>query len=115
MGPLARRILHDYWYRLRVVDCMGGYHREEFHYFWGWLRGTLSPPIIFNVMVDAALHHWILLVAVCAGGKDVWGREVIYRDAFSYKNDVLVALTDPVWLQGSFDTLTTGYFDRVGI
>ena len=25
MGPLARRILCEYWYRLRMVDHVGGY------------------------------------------------------------------------------------------
>ena len=34
--------------------------------------------------------------------------------AFFYVDGGLVALTDPVWLQGSFDTLT-GVFDRLGL
>ena len=34
--------------------------------------------------------------------------------AFFYADDCLVALTDPFWLQGVFDTLT-GLFCRLGI
>ena len=48
------------------------------------------------------------------GGQDGWGREVPHRSTFLYPYDGLVAPTDPVWLQGLFDTLTR-FFDRVGL
>ena len=39
---------------------------------------------------------------------------MLHRYTFFYADDGLVAWTDPVWLQGPFDTLT-GLFDRVGL
>ena len=43
---------------------------------------------------------------VVSGGKDRWGREVIHCAAILYADYGLVASTEPVWLQVSFDTLT---------
>ena len=44
----------------------------------------------------------------------MWGREVRHLINFFYVGDGLVALTDPVWLQGAFDTLAW-LFGRVVI
>ena len=48
-----------------------------------------------------------------AVGQDGRGREVIHHPAFLYTYYGLVASTDPVWLQGEFDTIT-GLSDRDG-
>ena len=37
-----------------------------------------------------------------------------HRAAFLYADDGLVGLTEPVWLQGEFDTLYS-FFDRAGL
>ena len=42
------------------------------------------------------------------------GRDMKQYTAFFYKDDGLVALTDPVWLQGAFETMT-GLLYRVVI
>ena len=39
---------------------------------------------------------------------------MLHHANFFYTEDGLVVSTDPVWLQGAFDTLT-GLFDRAGI
>ena len=39
---------------------------------------------------------------------------MLHFTAFLYVDDGLVVLTDPVWLQGAFDTMTR-LFDGVGI
>ena len=71
-------------------------------------------PTIFNEMVDTVVRHWISLVAGGTGGQDGWGRAVLHCAAFFYMDDGLVASTDPVWLQGLFDTLERA-FNRVGL
>ena len=38
---------------------------------------------------------------------------MLHFTAFLYADDSLVALMDPIWLQGAFDTMIGG-FDRVG-
>ena len=66
------------------------------------------------MLVEAVARHWILLVAGGTGWKDMWVREVQQCANFVYVDYGLFVLTDPVWLQGAFDTLT-GLSDRVGL
>ena len=47
-------------------------------------------------------------------GQDRRVRELLHRTDFFYVDGGLVESTDPVWLQGAYDTLT-GFFNRVGI
>ena len=49
-----------------------------------------------------------------SGGQDRWGREVQNISNFFYADDGLVALTDPVCLQGTFNT-PDGLLDIVGL
>ena len=46
------------------------------------IQGDLLSPTIINVVVDAVVRNWILLVAGVAGGKDRWGRELLHYAAF---------------------------------
>ena len=106
MGLWARRTLWEYWYRLWMVDRVGGYYGAAFKDFWGVTQGYPPPPNNFNMVVDAVVRHWISLVAGGEGGKDGWGKEVQTCAAFFYSDDDLVASTDLVWMQGVFDNLT---------
>ena len=110
----GHRTLCAYWDRIRMIDRVCGHYRAELQGFWRVTQGNPLPPTIFNVVVDAVVHHWILLVARGAVGQDGWGREVLHCATFLYDDDSLVASTDPVWLQGAFDTLS-GLFNRVGL
>ena len=77
-------------------------------------QGDSLSPTIFNVVVDTVVCHLVFLGKGGTGGQDGWGSEVLHRAAFFYLVNVLVMSTDPVWMQGAFDTLT-GLFDRVGL
>ena len=97
-----------------MVAYVWGDYGAAFKGFRGLTQGDLLYPTIFNVVVDAVVCHWISLAEAGEGRQDGWVREVQHISAFFYANDRLVALTDPVWLQGAFDTLT-GLFKRVGL
>ena len=45
-----------------MVAHAGGYYEEEFQFFWGVTLGGPLSPTIFNVVVDAVVHHYVLLV-----------------------------------------------------
>ena len=64
--------------------------------------------------MDKVVIHWVSLVEGVTGGTYRWGRGVLYCTDFFYTDDIMVASTDPEWIQGVFNTLT-GLFDRVGL
>ena len=74
MVPQARHILREYWENFRVVDRAGGYYGVVFKSFRGVTQGELLSPTIFNVVVDAVVHHWVSLVEGGAGVQEGWGR-----------------------------------------
>ena len=114
MGPQAHHILQEYWDRLWMVDHSGGYYGLAFKGFWGVTQGDPLPTTLLNIVVEAVVRNLILLAELGSGEKDGWGREVRHCAGFFYAEYGLVALTDLVWMQGVFDTLTR-LFDRVGL
>ena len=63
VGVWSHRILCNYWDRMTMVDRAGGYYREAFKSFKEVTQwGSLSPTI-FNVIMDAVVFHWVLLMA----------------------------------------------------
>ena len=107
MVPQARRILREYWENLRRVARAGGYCGVVFKSYREVTQGEQLSHTIFNGVMDALVHHWILLVEVGAGGNCGWGREVIHCAVIFYVYYGLVTSAEPVWLQVSFDTLTS--------
>ena len=74
----------------------------------------LMSPTIFNVVVDAVVRHCVSLVVEGAEGPDGRGVEVLICTLLLYADDILIASTNPVWMQRAF-LILTGLFDRVGI
>ena len=70
--------------------------------------------IIFNVVVETVLRHWVSLVVEVEEGTYGWGMEVICRATFFYVVKGLIDSTKPKWLQGAFNTLT-GLLEKVGL
>ena len=74
MGPWARRVLHTYWDRIQMVACAGGCYGAALQGFQGVNQGDPLHPTILNLVVDAVVRHWILLVVGVVVRKDGWGR-----------------------------------------
>ena len=71
-------------------------------------------PTILNVVVDAVVCHWVLMVADLAEVPYGWGRKLLRCATLLYSYYGLLFSTDPDCLHGEFDTFT-GLFDRVGL
>ena len=80
--PQAHRILREYWNRLWMVACTGGYYGVAFKGFQGVTQGYPLYPTIFNVVVYAVVLHWASLAKERAGGKDGCRREGCHRGTF---------------------------------
>ena len=78
------------------------------------MQGDPLSPIIFNVVVDAVVPHWVYRVMEEAEARGETGREVRHQAALFYADNGIVASLDPAWLQSAFTALV-GLFDRVGL
>ena len=85
-----------------MVARMGGYYGEVFKGFGGVTQGDPLSPTIFNVVVDAVVQHWVLLMAGGIGEPDRWGRKVIHCTILFYVDNGLVASTEPECIQFFF-------------
>ena len=75
-------------------------------------QGDPLSPIIFNMVVDAVVRHWVTMMVEIV---DEWIghiKESRHQNALFYANDSMVTSLEPIWIQGAFITLV-GLFDRV--
>ena len=61
VGPQARRLLRAYWGEMTMVARAGGYYKEAFKGARGVTQGDPLSPIIFNVVVDVVVRHWVTM------------------------------------------------------
>ena len=66
------------------------------------------------MVVGVVVRHWVTGVIADAEARGGLGQEGRYQAALFYADDGMVALPDPRWLQGAFNTLV-GLFDRMGL
>ena len=92
----------------------GGYYWADFTGAQGVTQGYPLHPIFFNVVVDTVVRHWVMAMAEVAEERDEHGQEGRHQNALFYADNVIVASSDPQWLQGAFSTLVS-LFDRVGL
>ena len=114
VGSRVRRLLQTYWRCLTMVARAGGYYGTAFKVECGVTQGDPLSPIIFNVVVDVVVRHWVTGVIVDAEERGKLGKEGRHQADLFYKDNGMVASSDPRWIQGAFNTLV-GLFDRVGL
>ena len=70
--------------------------------------------MIFNMVVDAVICHWVTVVNLEEEGTGGLGMTIIDMAAYFYAEDGLVAPTQPERLNREFDVLTSLFY-RVGL
>ena len=96
-----------------MVVRVGVYYRAAFKEACGLTQGDPLSPTIFNVVVDATVRHWGVVMVEGVEERGDHGQDGRHQKALFYADDVMVASSDPQWLQGAFSNLV-GLFDRVG-
>ena len=69
MGSWANYILRKYWDRLQMVACAGGYYGRCLRVTGDVTQGDPLSPAVFDIVLDAVVCNWIMLVAGGARGK----------------------------------------------
>ena len=115
VGPRDIRLLQTYWVHLTIVNKDGGYPPLlPFKGYRGVIRGESLPPMIFNVLVESAISHWVMVVAAMEAGTEGLGDLVKDLAAYFYVDDGLIVLTQLERTKRDFDVLTD-LFKWVGL
>ena len=61
VGPKIRGLLEELWEKQEVVTRQNVYHGPKFRAARGTNQGGLASPILFNVVVDSVIGHWLYL------------------------------------------------------
>ena len=112
--PRTIRLLKTYWGRLTIVVRADGYFGVPFKVYRGVTQGDPLPPTISNVVVDAVIRYWVVVVAPTEDGTEALGLSIQNLAAYFYAKDFLVVLNQPDRLHWAFDVLV-GLFGWVGI
>ena len=56
-----------------MVDRVGGYFGLPFKGYHGVTKGYPLPPMIFNLVMDAVIYHWVTVVMVTKEVKEGLG------------------------------------------
>ena len=60
--PHTECLIHKYLEGLVMLSRAGHYYGAPFMGSMGFTQGNLIPPTIFNMVVDAFIHHWVTVV-----------------------------------------------------
>ena len=111
VGEKALRLIARFWRDAELVCRASGYYGRRFRARPGITQGGPLSPTIFNLMVDAIVREWAMVLQAEHG----MGLEDVRRLlACFYADDGLIVACDPADLQAAFNVLT-GLFDRVGL
>jgi hypothetical protein len=114
IGPRMLHLLRSYWTQQKVVAWQSGYYGKPFEVGCGVTQGDVISPTIFNIIVDAVLHHWYSVVSPDPTDTDALGTNILERLSLFFVDDGLIGSTDPQWLQDSFELLVD-LFEWVGL
>ena len=78
------------------------------------MQGDPLSTTIFNVVADAVVRHWFTVIVEVSYDRSRRRQEGRHQNSLFYADDIMVASSDPRWLQGVFGTLA-GLFDRLGL
>ena len=109
VGPRTDRILQPYLYHLSMVARTRRYYVTPFKARQGVTQGNPLSPTIFNMVFDAVIFHWIILVTREEVGPDSFRWSVQWLAALFYADDGLIPLPRMDRLQLAVYVLT-GFF-----
>ena len=98
-SPLMERIIRHLWDHLSMVAREGLYYGTPFKGHQQVTQVGDLYPTIFNMVFDAVISHWFILVVEEEVGPDGFERAVQWLAAFFYSNDRLIASTKPARIQ----------------
>ena len=90
------------------------YYGDPCQVYHGVTQGDSLSPQIFNVVVDAIILHYSRLVANNKAVPNGFVHALTDKSPFFYAEDGLVASTNIMWLQWSFNMMII-IFEQIGL
>ena len=112
VGLRALRLLRTYWGRITMLSRAEGYYGPPFKVYHGVTQGDPLSPTLSNLVMDAAIRHWVMVVAETEVVTEELGLLIQELVAYFYSDDGLVTSTQPERLKQAFGILT-GLFGQV--
>ena len=97
-----------------MVAMTGRYHIFPIEIFQGVTQGNPLLPNIFNILMDAVMHHWVMLVVYEKVVPEGLRWLIHHIEAYLYVGDGLNMSAQAGRLQWYFNVLPY-LFDRVGL
>ena len=87
MGPRMLQLLPTYWGRLHMVEKQGVYYGPPFKGYRMVTQGDPLSPTIFDMVVDAVIRHWVVVVDLIEAGEEGLVKTVQELAAYFYADD----------------------------
>ena len=101
-----------------MVAKVGEYFGYPFKGQCGVTQGGALSPIIFDLVVDAVLRHWVSVVAVTQGeadpGAEGFGQDIQRLVKYFYANNGILATKQAKMMKRALNVLAE-LFDQVGL
>ena len=114
VGPRTILLLWTYWGRLTMVARARSYFGIPFKVYYSITQGDPLYPMIFNVVLEDVIRHWVEVVSPTEDGTEVLRLLIHELAMYFYSNDGLVPSTNTESPQRAFDVLT-GLFNQVDL
>ena len=110
--PQTERILQYYWDHLSMVARAGCYYGTPFKGHQGVTPGDTISTTIFNIVTEAVIHSWVIMVEGEEAGPTGSEREIQWMEEFFHANDGLITSPSMECIKVALYVLA-GFFVRV--
>jgi len=93
------------WCKMQVTPKQADFFSMPFCQDSGQITGSVLGPLVFNVVVDSVVRHWMTVMVNDGGTSAITGLAVKERLLPFCADDGMVASRDPAWLQEALTAL----------
>ena len=96
VGDHVLTLLRNFWKQQQIVPRQSGFHGPVITASRGGTQGSLLFPMLFNIMEDAILRHWLTLAIPYDRDAANEGLDPLFADRLAafYADDGLITATD---------------------
>jgi len=114
LPPKMLALIVPQWDKMQVIPKQADFFGMPFCQDSGQITGSVLGPLIFDVVVDSVVRHWMTIVVEDGGTSAMTGLAVKELLLPFCADDGMIASRDPAWLQEAL-TVLVALFRRAGL